>query len=200
MGQGLDTKEKILDTALIAFSRYGYEGARMEKIASEIGINKASLYFHFSGKEEIFRVLFRRVVEKYEVQLKHIFANASSLPIKGQLLRICLDYLSYHYRNPEMNFWNLVYYLPPEVMKSEILEATAKSKNDLIVGLSEILTKGIHSEVIRDQPVEPMAMSLYYLLTCMAISTEILDMKSYLSEMISCFEIYWNGVKADGLN
>ena len=94
MGQGLDTKEKILETSLIAFSRFGYEGARMEKIASEIGINKASLYFHFSGKEEIFRVLFYRVVEKYEAQINHIFASTSSLPIKDRLLGICLDYLT----------------------------------------------------------------------------------------------------------
>ncbi|HHT77511.1 MAG TPA: TetR/AcrR family transcriptional regulator [Clostridiaceae bacterium] len=197
MGQGVDTKEKILQTALSAFSRHGYEGARMEKIATEIGINKASLYFHFSGKEEIFRVLFRRVVEKYEVELERIFSNTENLPIKERLLQICRDYLTYHYQNPEMDFWNLVYYLPPELMKSEILEATNKSKNDLIKGLSEILAQGIHSKVIQELPLEPMAMSLYYLLTCISLSTEILDQKTYLSGMASCFEIYWNGIKAD---
>ena len=85
-------------------------------------------------------------------------------------------------------------------MKSEIIDATTKSKNDLISELSKILTQGIHAKVIQDQPVEPMALALYYMLTCIAMSTEILDKKSYLSGMTSCFDIYWNGIKADGRN
>ena len=58
MGQGSVTKDRILQVALKLFAQHGFEGARMEKLAAEVGINKASLYFHFKSKEEIFQELF----------------------------------------------------------------------------------------------------------------------------------------------
>ena len=64
MGQGADTKERIMQAALEEFSLHGFEGARMEKIASKVGINKASLYFYFKSKEQLFRELFDIIVKK----------------------------------------------------------------------------------------------------------------------------------------
>ncbi len=197
MRQGTDTKEKILQTALVAFSRYGYEGARMEKIASEIGINKASMYFHFSSKEEIFRVLFDRIIEKYEKSLAIMLENDEGATVRERLIHFYREYLIYHWQNPEMDFWNLVYYLPPESMKTEILDATAKSKSVLIAWLSDILTEGVLTGELQKLSIEGMAMSFYYLLTCISMSTEIMDKEKYISSMDDCFAIFWNGIRAD---
>lgn len=196
MRQGAATKEKILKTALVSFSRYGYEGARMEKIAAEVGINKASLYFHFSSKEEIFRVLFSRIIEKYEARLNKMFDSGEGTSVYDRLIRLYREYLLYHWKNPEMDFWNLVYYLPPESMKSEILEVTGKSRNDLMTMLSGILSEGVRKGELRDLPVVSMAMSFYYLLTCISLSTEIMDKDAYLGNMDSCFAIYWSGIRS----
>jgi AcrR family transcriptional regulator len=196
MRQGADTKEKILQTALVAFSRYGYEGARMEKIASEVGINKASLYFHFKSKEEIFRVLFSRIVEKYEASLTRMLENANETTVYDRLVSFYREYLLYHWQNPEMDFWNLVYYLPPESMKAEIIDVTGRSKDSLMEGLSDILTEGVRTGELQKLPVESMAMSFYYLLTCISISTDMMDKDEYLSNMDSCFAVYWNGIRA----
>ena len=196
MRQGAETKEKILKTALVSFSRYGYEGARMEKIATEVGINKASMYFHFSSKEEIFRVLFSRIINKYEARLKKMFDSDEGTPVYDRLTRLYREYLLYHWKNPEMDFWNLVYYLPPESMKSEILEATNKSKNDLMVRLSGILADGVRTGELQNLPVESMALSFYYLLTCVSLSTEMMKKQAYLASMDACFAIYWNGIRA----
>jgi AcrR family transcriptional regulator len=46
--------EGILSAAKRVFSRKGYEATTMEDIASEAGFGKASLYFYFKGKEEVF--------------------------------------------------------------------------------------------------------------------------------------------------
>jgi len=51
-GQG--TKEKILKVATALFSKLGYKGASVRKIASEVGIRESALYNHFKNKEEIF--------------------------------------------------------------------------------------------------------------------------------------------------
>ncbi|MGO3742300.1 TetR/AcrR family transcriptional regulator [Kerstersia sp.] len=49
--------EQILDAALVEFSDHGFGAARMENIARRVGMSKAGLYAHFSGKEAIFEAL-----------------------------------------------------------------------------------------------------------------------------------------------
>ncbi len=48
-----DTKERILKTALELFAQSGYMGTSMNDIAARLGITKAALYKHYSGKQEI---------------------------------------------------------------------------------------------------------------------------------------------------
>jgi AcrR family transcriptional regulator len=47
------TKEKILIAAAQIFSEKGYHAASMQEIASAVNLQKASLYHHISGKQEI---------------------------------------------------------------------------------------------------------------------------------------------------
>ena len=48
-----DTKERILETALELFAQRGYLGTSMSDIAQQLGITKAALYKHYTGKQEI---------------------------------------------------------------------------------------------------------------------------------------------------
>ena len=47
-------KEQILSSALSVFKKYGIEKATMDEIAKEADFGKATLYYYFSSKEEIF--------------------------------------------------------------------------------------------------------------------------------------------------
>ncbi|MGM9567508.1 MAG: TetR/AcrR family transcriptional regulator [Clostridia bacterium] len=60
----MDTKEKILQTALTLFAAHGYEGVSMRDIAEEIGITKAALYRHYESKREIFNAIVKRMEEE----------------------------------------------------------------------------------------------------------------------------------------
>ncbi|MGO4594742.1 TetR/AcrR family transcriptional regulator [Leifsonia sp. 2TAF2] len=55
---GEETRAQIGRVALDLFTTRGYEATSMREIAEELGIKKASLYYHFSGKAEIVRSLF----------------------------------------------------------------------------------------------------------------------------------------------
>lgn len=48
------TKEKILKVSTSLFSKLGYKGASVRKIASEVGIRESAIYNHYKNKEEIF--------------------------------------------------------------------------------------------------------------------------------------------------
>jgi len=49
------TKQQIVDAARRLFSDHSYLGVSMSEIASRLGITKAALYYHFSGKREIYQ-------------------------------------------------------------------------------------------------------------------------------------------------
>lgn len=57
---GADTRKRAQDVALRLFTQRGYEGTSMRDIADELGINKASLYYHFDGKAAILQSLFEQ--------------------------------------------------------------------------------------------------------------------------------------------
>lgn len=55
---GAETRREAQLVALELFTRQGYEATSLRQIADRLGINKASLYYHFTGKEAILRSLF----------------------------------------------------------------------------------------------------------------------------------------------
>ncbi|MDD3172854.1 MAG: TetR/AcrR family transcriptional regulator, partial [Herbinix sp.] len=59
-----DTKEKILNEALALFSVKGYDGVSMSDIADTVGIKAASIYKHYTGKEDIFNSIVQRFKDK----------------------------------------------------------------------------------------------------------------------------------------
>lgn len=48
------TREKIHNAAKQCFIRYGLDKTTLEDIAKAVGLNKASLYYYFKSKEDIF--------------------------------------------------------------------------------------------------------------------------------------------------
>lgn len=47
-------KEKIGQVAMKCFDKYGLDKTTLDDIAREVGLNKASLYYYYKNKEEIF--------------------------------------------------------------------------------------------------------------------------------------------------
>ena len=69
-----NTKNEILEAALNLFSTQGYEATSILQIAEAVGIRKASLYSHFTSKQEILDVLVRDGLKQYADN--SIFARA----------------------------------------------------------------------------------------------------------------------------
>jgi TetR/AcrR family transcriptional regulator len=55
-------RELIVDTAMRHFAEDGYQGARVEDIASELGIAKGSIFQHFGSKAGLFLAAYKKAV------------------------------------------------------------------------------------------------------------------------------------------
>lgn len=54
----MTTEESIINAAKEVFIRKGFQGAKMQEIADEAGINKALLHYYFRSKEKLFEQIF----------------------------------------------------------------------------------------------------------------------------------------------
>ena len=59
----LRTREALLDAAASVFASRGYAGASVPQIAGEAGMSTGAIYANFSGKQELFLAMMRRLVE-----------------------------------------------------------------------------------------------------------------------------------------
>ena len=55
-------RDQIVEVAMRHFAENGYRGARVEDIASEVGVAKGTVFLHFGSKEGLFLASYRRAV------------------------------------------------------------------------------------------------------------------------------------------
>lgn len=80
---GSDTRAAIRRVALELFTAQGYEATSMRQIAEALDIKKASLYYHFAGKEEILRSL----VEQRGAEVEELLDWIGTQPAGADLVR-----------------------------------------------------------------------------------------------------------------
>ena len=68
-------KERILDGALEVFKSKGLDGATMDEIAQESGFGKATLYYYFKSKEDVFSAILEDGWIKIWESLEPVIAN-----------------------------------------------------------------------------------------------------------------------------
>ena len=59
----VDTREKILMTALQLFAKDGYEAVSVRTIAEELDMTKGALYRHYKNKRDIFDCIVERMIQ-----------------------------------------------------------------------------------------------------------------------------------------
>jgi AcrR family transcriptional regulator len=77
-----DSRDLILQAALQLFSRQGYDGTSIDDIRRTAGFkSKASLYTHFTSKEEVARALFLQIQGNQQEFIKRAVLHASDDPL-----------------------------------------------------------------------------------------------------------------------
>ena len=73
MKKPADTQQRILDAAMLVFSREGISGATTREIARVAQVNEVTLFRHFRNKNELLRKAIQCSAKRYE----QVFAEAS---------------------------------------------------------------------------------------------------------------------------
>lgn len=73
------TEQRILAAARKIFLTKGMDGARMQDIADEAGINKAMLHYYFRSKDKLFETIFEDIARHFIPRVTEIFQSEQSL-------------------------------------------------------------------------------------------------------------------------
>lgn len=80
------TEDKILEAATNVFVTKGMEGARMQEIANEAGINKALLHYYFRSKERLFEAIFTEILKFAFPKISRIVQSNDGIVSKIELV------------------------------------------------------------------------------------------------------------------
>jgi len=66
----MDTRQKILDTALEMFSRRGFTAVSVRDISYAVGVKESALYKHFRNKQDVFDALIQNYMDMSRTRME----------------------------------------------------------------------------------------------------------------------------------
>ena len=131
------TEAKIYDAARRIFILKGMEGARMQEIADEAGMNKALLHYYFRSKENLFKAVFKDIFSKFFSRVRGTLN--SNITAKEKLMIFIDNYIDLIAANPYVpQFIINEINRDPRMLKSMMLESGAEPQMVLSMFLNEV--------------------------------------------------------------
>lgn len=91
-----DTKADIHRAAMELFSARGYDKTSLREIAEQVGISKASLYYHYSSKQDLLKAIIGTFMEDLQEVLGLVETIPWSPTSERELLGAYLDVVIKH--------------------------------------------------------------------------------------------------------
>ncbi len=150
-----DTKNKLLAAGLELFTGKGFAGASTREIVERAGVTKPSLYYHFSSKEDLYRVLIEEDFARFNRALEEIAAGPGTPPEK--LTRVADYNLEHCRRHPQEVKLTLMALYRGDTFAPEVeIVAPARASIEIIAG---IFREGMAAGVFRKS--DSMKLSLF---------------------------------------
>jgi TetR/AcrR family transcriptional regulator len=94
------TEEKIFEAATDVFIEKGMDGARMQDIANQAGINKALLHYYYRTKEKLFTSVFEMIARKIFKKFSPVFDD--NLSLEDKIRFFFKEHITFLQENPRL--------------------------------------------------------------------------------------------------
>lgn len=92
-----ERQHSIIEAAAKLFAQLGYSGCEMERVSSELGIAKGTLYLYFPGKQELFFACVDLGMQQMQEALRQAAATAKDpFEIISRAIRAYLQFFDEH--------------------------------------------------------------------------------------------------------
>lgn len=149
----------ILDAARKRFAAYGYAKTTMDEIAEDVGMAKASLYYYYKAKEDVFLSVIRREQSVFTSAMKDIMVRPASAAEKLRAYAEVRVDLTERLLNI-----NRLSQREHEDVHSIFHEAFQSFDEHEVACLVKILTEGVKKREFRMAHVKPTALLIQHVL------------------------------------
>src|SRR5688572_22357622 len=138
-------QEVIIEAAIKRFAHFGVAKSTMSEIAADLSLSKASLYYYFPDKLNLFAAVFKTITEAATQTDETVLAKEND-PFKAILyfLERRTDFI--------IKYHNILEYLKtfsPAAIPTELQPVFTQLKKRELQRLTDIIEKGIHTKLFR---------------------------------------------------
>ncbi|WP_221565921.1 TetR/AcrR family transcriptional regulator [Alkalihalobacillus sp. TS-13] len=138
-------KQEVIDAAINQYSLNGYQGATLQKIAKELGIKPASIYFYYKNKECLFIDAFQQLLDNHFTEMKKIMKEVENCHIKVIFTSLIDGSIAYHRASPRETKAYI------SLVTAPIPEIQMYLQNNML-SFNEWLVDALYSNLNRDYP------------------------------------------------
>ena len=139
-----EKREKILKSAARLFAKNGYEKVSMEEIAAKLKLNKATLYYYFKSKDEIFFTIQMQAIGQANDALEKVLdSNLGPKEklreaIKSHVHIVTRDYITGTFRQREL------------VLPRELMIKVIAARNHFEENFKQIVLEGVEQGIFQE--------------------------------------------------
>ncbi len=147
--RGKKTYAKILHAAEEIFARDGFDAARMEEIAQEVGIQRAGLFYYFKDKRALYRAVLDDVLDALRETILEMLDSPA--PLMKRMENCSVAWVEYVWQRP-----SLARIMLREGAKLSATEREEITENagGLLSVLHEVFDEGVKEGVF--QSIDPL--------------------------------------------
>lgn len=182
----METKRKIMDSAFQLFADKGCEFS-LNEIASQVGIQKASIYAHFTSKEDLLYSIINKEINSYFIEI-----NENCRDLRSMFFMI-LDY--YEKSKTKLYFWKRLLLFPPKAFEETLIAKINSLSQQRFEIIKEIIVENMDNGIIRRQDPEAAAFAYSSLIHGILSSGIIYKSEDLAKHYESIWEVFLNGIK-----
>ena len=82
------TRQRLIDTGLTLFGRYGFDGVTTRQLATTAQVNQAAIPYHFGGKEGVYLA----IAEQIAASVRWFSCDCAACTASGPVFRslVCI--------------------------------------------------------------------------------------------------------------
>ncbi|GKV66163.1 MULTISPECIES: TetR/AcrR family transcriptional regulator [Sporosarcina] len=139
------TEQQILNAALLQYSKHGYQGATMRKIAEQVGVKAASIYYFFDNKEDLFLKAFQQILDNHHHAMNNALANHRDEPV-DQIFIAMLEAIVEHHSADKVEMSSYISLITAPIPEIKI------HLQEYMLSFNEWLTVSLENLVFKDYP------------------------------------------------
>ncbi|MBB6451237.1 AcrR family transcriptional regulator [Geomicrobium halophilum] len=191
------TRDKIIQAALSSFAIRGYDGTTLAHVAGSVGIQKPSLYNHFSSKDELFFTVAEKVME----ELIEVMTTSSSVhqekTIDERIYLVLNDSTNFIFRKHEGMMYKRLMLFPPVALAEDLRILGQKGDEKIDQLLMNFYEQGVTEGVLNDDSFSVFKAGFYCLMDGLFTESFIYRQEEFQDRFEGAWTVFWRGVSKD---